>query len=356
MVGGMIKVSSLSRVLKSFSTFTSKSCNLRAGTRYYSGSNYGHRYKRFDSSYGRTNSNLFNYLVYDPNGRRYTIYALGGGLVFYIANLEKAPITGRTRFLWVPKSLELAVGNYSYSSMLSDTKAHLLPKNHPKTLQVSKVFHKIVDAARRDPEVDSRMLEGVEWQIHVINDPRAPPNAFVLPGGKVFIFSSMMGICQDDDGIAAVLSHEFAHQLARHTAENLSKAPIYAILGLLLYSFTGIDGINRILVDTLLKMPASRQMETEADYIGLMIMSRACYQPQSAVHLWKRMREFERRTQSGTNFEFMSTHPASERRIQNMTDWLPKATQIYDASDCGVLRDSFSRFNRSMFSSSAGLI
>lgn len=88
---------------------------------------------------------------------------------------------------------------------------------------------KIVEAAYKDPSVDNSLLDGIKWEIHVVNDPTASPNAFVLPGGKVFIFSSILPICANDDGIATVLAHEFAHQLARHTAENLSKAPIYSL-------------------------------------------------------------------------------------------------------------------------------
>ena len=198
------------------------------------------------------------------------------GSLFYLTHLEEAPVTRRTRFIWLPKSLELKIGQYSYNSVLSETQGKLLPDSHPLTRKVSKIFHRIVEAAERDPAVDKSLLKDVQWKIHIVNDPRMPPNAFVLPGGKVFVFSNILPICQNEDGLATVLSHEFAHQLARHTAENLSKAPIYSILGSLIYALTGLDGINRLLVDGLVRMPASREMETEADYIGLMVMSRAC--------------------------------------------------------------------------------
>lgn len=92
-------------------------------------------------------------------------------------------------------------------------------------------------------------------------------------------------------------------------------------------------------------MPASRQMETEADYIGLMLMSRACFQPNESVRLWERMTQFEKRTMNGANFEFLSTHPASSRRIENMQKWLPQARQIYEQSECGM----FTGFQNSIF-------
>ena len=187
--------------------------------------------------------------------------------------------------------------------------------------------------------------------MHIVDDPQAPPNAFVLPGGKVFVFSSILGICKNDDGLATVLSHEFSHQLARHTAENLSKAPIYSIVSALLYTITGADVFNRLILDGLLRMPASRQMETEADYIGLMIMARACYQPDEAVKLWERMAEFERRIkgQGNLNLEFLSTHPASDKRIENMQSWLARARELYAQSNCGPLGGYYDSF-QNMFS------
>ncbi|SCV06195.1 LANO_0H24190g1_1 [Lachancea nothofagi CBS 11611] len=292
------------------------------------------QYQRFNNKQSKS----FSQLLVDPTSRKYLAFALGGGSLFYITHLEEAPVTGRTRFMWLPRSLELKIGNYSYNSMLGQTKGSILPANNPLTVKVTKIFDRIVDAAQRDPSIDKQLLEGVNWQIHIVDDPKAPPNAFVLPGGKVFVFSSILGICKNDDGLATVLSHEFAHQLARHTAENLSKAPIYSILGAILYTVTGADIFNRLILDGFLKMPASRQMETEADHIGLMIMSRACFHPQEAVKLWGRMAEFERRVKGSGNFspEFLSTHPASDRRIENMQSWMPKAQELYSQSSCGT--------------------
>lgn len=305
-------------------------------------------YKRFNNARPG-----FQFNIYDPSTRKVLMYLAGGGGLFYLANLKEAPVSGRRRFLWVPPSLELMIGNSSYKSLLREVGPFLLPETHPTTQRVSKIFARIVDASLKDPTVDKAMLEGVEWKVHIVNDPRAPPNAFVLPGGKVFVFSSILGICQNDDGLATVLSHEFSHQLARHTGENLSKAPFYLALSALLYTVTGAEFINRLLLDSVLRMPASRQMETEADFIGLMIMSRACFDPHESIKLWGRMSEFEKRSVgAGARLEFLSTHPASERRIENMRHWISQATQIYDQSDCSHLGGYYKGFQNSLFGSS----
>ncbi|CCH58710.1 hypothetical protein TBLA_0A09220 [Henningerozyma blattae CBS 6284] len=304
------------------------------------------------SSYNRFNNrhqfSITNY-INDPKKRNRLALIIGATGIFYILNQEKAPVTGRRRFIWISSWLEMKISNYTYKSMLNETRGTMLPQNHPTTKKVEKIFHKIVEASYKEETVDRSQLDGIDWKIHVINDSRAPPNAFVLPGGKVFIFSEMLRICGNDDGIATVLSHEFAHQLARHTSENLSKAPIYTLLGVLLYSITGTGSFNNILMDGLLRMPASRQMETEADYIGLMIMARACFHPEEAVRLWQRMTQYERRSGLGMrNVEFLSTHPTSEKRIVNMQNWMSQARSLYEQSDCNVpnsfyqgFRDSF---------------
>ncbi|CAL9727752.1 mitochondrial metalloendopeptidase Oma1p [Monosporozyma unispora] len=305
-------------------------------------------YKRFNNNHDHSNSTIWDSIT-DPANRKVLYFILGGGSLFYVTHLKEAPVSRRRRFIWIPRSIELMLGEYSYESILEETKQNILSQRHPVSRKVERIFAKIVEAAQRDPTVDKTLIKGLDWKIHVVDDPNAPPNAFVLPGGKVFVFSSILGICQNDDGIATVLSHEFAHQLARHTSESLSKAPFYIMVSMLLYAITGVQGINNLLTDGLLKMPASRQMETEADYIGLMVMSRACFNPSESVKVWQRMAAYEKKVMGqGASLEFLSTHPASERRIQNMTNWLGKANSLYEQSDChayssylGGLQDVF---------------
>ncbi|ANB15763.1 Oma1p [Sugiyamaella lignohabitans] len=253
--------------------------------------------------------------------------------IFYISNLEEAPYSHRSRFMIVSPKLEAFVGSQGYEETLAQYRPYLLPENHPDVKRVKKVMKRIINVSN---------LEHLDWKVHVINDPKSPPNAFVLPGGKVFVFSSILPICKDEDGLATVLSHETAHQVARHTAEHLSKAPIYIILGLILYTITGSSQLNQLLISGLLKLPASREMEREADYIGLMMMGKACFNPGEAVHLWERMTEFEKAITSGRLHsspggmvpEFLSTHPSSQNRIQFIRSALPEAEQLKDQAGC----------------------
>lgn len=271
----------------------------------------------------------------------------GGGIVviggiIYVSNLDTAPYSNRNRFIIINDKIEKKIGERGYRETLSEYGRSILPEGHRETRRVKRIMDRLIKASQ---------LEHLDWKIHVIDDPKAPPNAFVLPSGKVFVFTSILPICQNDDGLATVLAHETGHQLARHTAENLSKTPFYIVLSIILSTLTGADIVNRLVVNTLFQLPASREMEREADYIGLMMMSKACFNPNEAVHVWERMTQYEKkmaRVASSKVPEFLSTHPTSSNRISLIQEWLPEATSLRAQSGCdeqfgGLLPDSFWR-------------
>lgn len=145
-------------------------------------------------------------------------------------------------------------------------------------------------------------------------------NAFVLPGGSVFVYSGLLNVCRSEDALAAVLGHEIAHNTASHTAERLSAAWVGNLTagslfflsgplpGLALFCLWGFVG-GFYLQDLLFYLPMGRQQESEADYIGLMMMAEACYDPRAAVGFWRRMEAIQR---SGGDEvpEMLSTHPS----------------------------------------------
>lgn len=247
--------------------------------------------------------------------RPIVLTCLAGGAV-YAANLEPAPVTGRLRFMIVPKWYETRVGDVGYRQTIAQFGPHILPDYHPSVQRVKKVMKNIIKVSG---------ITGVNWQIHVVKG-NFPPNAFVLPGGKVFVFESILPICRDEDGLATVLSHETAHQVCRHTAEQLSKAPIFFVLAIVLSAVTGYGALDRMVLNLALRLPASRKMEQEADHVGVMMMAEACYNPSAAVGLWQRMMQMERRM--GSLPEFLSTHPASSHRIENIKGYLSEAERV----------------------------
>ncbi|PHH73446.1 hypothetical protein CDD83_4751 [Cordyceps sp. RAO-2017] len=200
-------------------------------------------------------------------------------------------------------------------------------------------------------------MAGEDWEMRVIADDQTV-NAFIFPGGKVFVCSGLVRACRSEDALAAVLAHEIAHDVASHTAERLSAAWVAnltagsllflagALPGLALFSLWSVVG-GFYVQDLLFQLPMSRKQESEADYIGLMLMAEACYDPRAAVPFWRLMETIER--VGGTEVpEMISTHPSHAHRLDQIEGWLPEAMQKRSESDCSGTAAFADRFRKAM--------
>ncbi|KAL3430772.1 TCP-1/cpn60 chaperonin family-domain-containing protein [Aspergillus tetrazonus] len=230
-------------------------------------------------------------------------------------------MTGRRRFNCVSHQQELKMGEQSYREVLRDCQGRILPEYHPLTIMVNRVLHRLVPMAP---------IDGADWKVHVIKDDNMV-NAFVLPGGKVFVFTGILPICKDEDGLAAVLGHEIAHVVAHHTGERMSNNFVtmgVIFLAALLFDISG--NIPSLLLNLMYSLPNSRTQEAEADNIGLMMMSKACFNPEAAVDFWARMQRAEKQAPP----QFISTHPSNYNRMEAIRGWLDKAQAEYENSGC----------------------
>ncbi|KAI8815969.1 peptidase family M48-domain-containing protein [Fimicolochytrium jonesii] len=238
-----------------------------------------------------------------------------------IRHLEPVPVSNRKRFMNVSPETEMLMAKQAYEQVLQQFRHRILPPNHPYSIFVRKVARNLIKVSG---------LEDLKWEVHVVDDPQK--NAFVLPGGKIFVFTGLLPIVEDEAGMAAVLGHEIAHQVARHSAEKLSYMTITTILQLLLAAlFDPNMVLTRIFVEFGINMPFSRKMESEADYIGLRLMAQACYDPNAAVRMWQRMKEVVNHSEV---MAYLGTHPSPGKRIENIKEWLPEAQLIRENSDC----------------------
>ena len=121
-------------------------------------------------------------------------------MTFYIYNLETVPVSGRRRFNCISAKRETDMAQQLYGQVMQEFGSRVLPAWHPNSKLVNKVMNRLIPASG---------LEDQAWEVHVVNDPQM--NAFVLPGGKVFVFSGILPICNGEDGLATVLGHEIAH-------------------------------------------------------------------------------------------------------------------------------------------------
>ncbi|KAG4304543.1 hypothetical protein PORY_001936 [Pneumocystis oryctolagi] len=238
---------------------------------------------------------------------------------YYVSHLEYVPVSNRRRFNDVSPQMEKRLSQQTYSQIMRQYRGRILPHHHPISRRVQQVMTRLIRASK---------LTDIDWEIHVIDDPQR--NAFILPGGKVFVFSGILPICKNEDGLAVVLAHETAHQIAHHSAEKLSFTKL-VLFGYFIISFFYDPSIlSRAIIDLCLLKPNSRKLETEADYIGLILMSEACYNPNEAPRLWKRMSLAEKTEPP----KWLSTHPTHENRITKINQWIPEAYNKFTENDC----------------------
>ncbi|KAF1994180.1 hypothetical protein P154DRAFT_476443 [Amniculicola lignicola CBS 123094] len=286
------------------------------------------QYKRFTDSPGAASGafgEFFMQWAAKPTFFRDVGIITLGGVGFYVYNLEEVPISGRRRFNIISPWLEEYIGEMTMNEIKEEYKGNFLPDDDPRVQQVRKVLQRLI------PYATKAGLPGMDWEIHVIDSPEE--NAFVIPGGKVFVYTGILPACRDEDGIAAVLAHEIGHVVAHHIAESLSLSPLVWLGVLALASFDLSLGASMSIVNIFLKWPSSRKHEAEADYIGLMMMAEGCYRPEAAMDFWNRM---ERSDLEATP-QILSTHPSHQNRGTNIQKWLPKAYEKQQESECHLM-------------------
>lgn len=249
--------------------------------------------------------------------------------VYYVSHLEKVPFTGRTRFMTMKEREEERLGEMMYQKLLVTHGAHILPGNHPYSIRVSEVAKRLVA---------SSPLSNKPWTFHVIDNPQA--NCFVIPGQHVFVFTGILPIFQDEDGMAAVLGHEIGHQIARHSAEKLTLYKGLVLLEILVSTIFDIPKFfQRTLFNLAIDLPFSRKCETEADHIGVLLMAKACYNPEAAVGVFERLAKYSEKSTSRMS-SYLSTHPASASRALKIKEWLPEARALR-SKHCDEFWDAF---------------
>ena len=174
-----------------------------------------------------------------------------------------------------------------------------------------------------------------QWEYILIENDKIK-NAWCMPGGKIAIYSGILKVTKNKDGLAAVMGHEIAHAVAKHSVERASRALILNIGTAALDIFTGgaISNTSRttgVDVAGMLRTfgidnPFGRKQEREADYLGLIFSSLSGYDIRESVKVWERMKEAYKGQEPP---EWMSTHPSSEKRIQSLKSWIPEIIMEY---------------------------
>jgi predicted Zn-dependent protease len=175
--------------------------------------------------------------------------------------------------------------------------------------------------------ITSEVQEARTWEVTVFND--AQVNAFALPGGKIGVYTGLLKVAVTQDQLAAVIGHEIAHVLAGHSSERVSQQMLGEVGNTVVSAATGVDArALGIATNVFFLMPFSRTHETEADLLGLDLMSMAGFNPEGSIALWQNMA----RASQGKPPEMLSTHPNDQTRIRELNNRLPKARLLYEDS------------------------
>lgn len=289
-------------------------------------------YVHFGRRFGGTANN---------GSRRYLFAGLAGGAigVYYVAHLERAPETGRIRMIDMSRRREQQLGISTFNQLLSSHKNEIVPKTHPQSQRVERLGQRIASAARlRFPG----QVDHFEWEFALIDAPGIA-NACCCPGGKVVVYSGILQVARDDDALAAIMAHEIAHAVARHSAERMSFSMIVTVMTILAEIVFQTGGLAKKSSLLLVDLPYSRALEREADHIGLMLMAQACYDPHASPRMFKQLEKAsDGAGKTSPLSTFLSTHPPTENRVALLNERMPEAERQFN-STCKANFDEFER-------------
>jgi len=267
--------------------------------------------------------------------RRKFLEIFGGcscGLI--VSACATAPITDRKQLKILPESTlnKQAVQiyeNVKKKTKLSDDKKQLDEiKEIGSRIEesVSSYFNSVNE---KDP------TNNFDWEYILIDNDKIK-NAWCMPGGKIAVYTGILEITKNKHGLAAVMGHEIAHAVAKHSIERASRALLLNV-GTQIVDIasggalsrtsrsTGVD-VTGMLRTFGIDNPFNRKQESEADYLGLIFSSLAGYDIRESVKIWERMKESNKGKEAP---EWMSTHPSSLKRIANLKKWIPEIVIEY---------------------------
>ncbi len=263
-----------------------------------------------------------------------TMVALLTALALLLPGCATNPVTGRSQLMLVSEGSAIAASRQAYAEMLAPAREEDRIDSDPRTKRrVQGITERLVaQAVRYRPETADW-----DWEMSVIDEPDTI-NAFAMAGGKMAIYT---GIIQQleltDDELAQIIGHEIAHALSSHSAEKMSVA-LASNLALVTYAATGersglaMTGAGLAAVIAV-QLPNSRQMEAEADRIGIELAARAGFRPDAAASLWSKMANKSATRQP----VFLSTHPAPQSRQRDLAVLASQMQPLYEQARRGPL-------------------
>ena len=246
-----------------------------------------------------------------------------------ISSCSTVPITERKQLTILSENYINKQAFQLYENVKNKVK---LSKNENALTEIKEIGKRIENAVSayfysvnlEDP------TKNFKWE-YILIDNEKIKNAWCMPGGKIAVYTGILEVTKNKDGLAAVMGHEIAHAVAKHSIERASRSLILNVGTQAVDIFsggaisrtsraTGVD-VAGMLRTFGIDNPFGRKQETEADYLGLIFSSLAGFDIRESTELWKRMKEAYKGQEPP---EWMSTHPSSEKRIQYLQKWIPE--------------------------------
>ena len=248
------------------------------------------------------------------------------GALLLLSSCGSVPVTGRSQLLLVSDSEVLTSSLTQYSEYMKSAPRSTDSKGKAMVTRVGKNIAAATEQYLKNNGLASE-VQNFSWEFNLVKDDQV--NAFCMPGGKIVVYEGLLKICSSDDELAVVVGHEVAHAVAKHSNERISqqllseygaqivgqalskKSESIQKIGNTVYGLGSEYGVT---------LPFSRKHESEADYMGLIFMTIAGYNPNTAITFWQKMS-----ASGGASVpEFMSTHPSDATRINDIKQYLPE--------------------------------
>ncbi len=252
-------------------------------------------------------------------------------MLLLLSSCGSVPLTGRKQVLLVSDQEVLSSSLTQYSDYMKSAKKSSSKDGAAMVMRVGKRIAAATEQYLKNNGLESE-VKNFSWEFNLVKDPQV--NAFCMPGGKIVVYEGLMQLVSSDDELAVVIGHEVAHAVAKHSNERMSQQLMAQygaqILGQALSNKsaavqqigTSVYGLG---AQYGVMLPFSRKHESEADYMGLVFMAMAGYNPEVAVNFWQKMSAGK----SGSTPEFMSTHPSDATRIAEIQKVLPAIKTKY---------------------------
>ncbi len=258
--------------------------------------------------------------------RKFLHYVGCGCLSMGLTSCTTAPITERKQLKLIPEAKLNAQAAQAYNKIKEKEKLI----NDSRLNNIKNIGKKMEDSISsyfdRNNLIDPTI--NFDWE-YILIDKKKVKNAWCMPGGKIAVYTGMLDVTKNTDGLAAVMGHEIAHAVAKHSVERASRNVAVNVVTSVTDLLTGgkVSTVNRstgintvgLLTKIGILNPFNRKQESEADYLGLIFSSLSGYDIRETVNVWKRMKEA---TKGKNPPEFLSTHPSPDNRIKKINEWM----------------------------------